>query len=351
MEEFGFSIDSEYIEAQSLFDEHPETTPKEVIVWTESDDDIRLWMQVFVDNEEFTFTFFPANKFKTADGTSSNGCSRLIKLCDTKNIVPGKQNIICLDSDYKFIAKQSTDYNGRDYYTPHFYWTYVHSKEHIFLDCDLVDDIVSHSTCIPSTKLKQHTNEIYSAIAQQIYSPISSIIFLMSLNFDSLTDETEDFKVRFRDSLFILLRLRKGILDFTSCEIWKSFTLAMQELDKTLTRYISDANKTTNLSRFRQKLTDIGITSNNIYLFTRGHDWEPVTKHITKCYLELIQEQKFQEIRSTSKQIEKDIQAIRNKTPKLEQALLSVKPRVDNFPFFQDTLREARSVYGDKSQR
>lgn len=349
MEEFGFPIDSEYIEAQSLFDDDPESSPKEVIVWTESDDDIRLWMQVFVDNEEYTFTFFPASKFRTADGVASNGCSRLIKLCDTKNIIPGKQNIVCLDSDFKFIAQQSADYNGRDYAVPHFYWTCVHSKEHIFLDCNLVDDIVSHSTCTPSAKLAQRTNDIYSAIANQIYSPMSSLIFLMSLNFNKLTDETEGFKTQFRDCLSILLRLKKGVFNCATCEIWSSFIVAAQELDGVMAQYIAAINKTANLSSFRQRLTDVGVTANNIHFFIRGHDWEPVVKHITKCYLDFLQEKKFQEIKISSNQIDKDIQAARNRTPKFEQALLSIKPRVDSFPFFQKTLREARSIYGSKS--
>lgn len=345
MEEFGFPIDSEYLESQSFFEEDP-SAPKEVLVWTESDDDIRLWMQVFVDNEKFTFKFRPASKFVSADGASGNGCSRLIKLYDTKNIIPGKQNIICLDSDFKFIAKQSTDYNGRDYAAPHFYWTHVHSKEHIFLDCDLIDDIVSISSLVPLKQLKQHTKDIYCAIAQQIYSPLTSIIFLMSLSFDKLTDEVERFKIQFREGLFILLRLKKGVVNFTACDIWKAFAIAMQELNESLTQYISDEGKEKSLASFRQNLADIGITNSNIYLFTRGHDWETVAKHLTKCHLEILQEQKFKEIKENSNDVEKEIRAFRNKIPKLDQALLSIKPRVDDFPFFEKTLKKARTIYG-----
>jgi hypothetical protein len=346
MDELGFPIDSEYVEYQSFFEEFPESSPKEVIVWTESDDDIRLWMQVFIDNENYTFTFLPASKFQTDDGVSANGCSRLIKLCDSQNIIPGKQNIVCLDSDFKFVSRLSSTYIGRDYSMPHFYWTCVHSKEHIFLECGLVDDIVSHSSCTPLSKLEQRTEDVYCAISHEIYSPLSSIIFLMSQNFDELSDEVERFKIQFREGLFVLLSLKKGIIDFSTCEIWKSFSQVTHELDKSLEAYISTNYKLADLVSFREELSRIGISSANMYLFIRGHDWESVAKHLTKCYLDMLLEQKLQEVSLTSKNVKKDIQAIRNKTPKLEQALLSVKPRVDSFPFFEDTVRQARVVYG-----
>lgn len=350
MEELGFPFESEYFESQSLFEEFPETTPKEVTVWTESDDDIRLWMQVFVDNQKFKFIFLSASKFKSANGVSSNGCSRLLKLCETKEIITGKQNIVCLDSDFKFVAQQSSDYNGKDYSAPHFYWTNVHSKEHIFLDCDVVDDIVSHSSCTPATRLQQRTKEIYCNISQQVYGPLSSIIYLMSISFEHLTEEVEQFKVQFRDGLFLLLQLKSGLLSIATCQVWRSFSGAMHELDIALKKHISENNKIENLSEFRQGLSGVGITSGNIYLFIRGHDWESVAKHLAKCHLDFLQELKFKDIRETSKEIEKDIQAVRNKTPRFDQAILSIKPKVDNFPFFKSTLEAARSVYGGKSE-
>ncbi|WEA21705.1 DUF4435 domain-containing protein [Pseudomonas juntendi] len=344
MDEFGFPIDSEYFENQHHFEENPEQTPKEVIVWTESDDDIRLWMKVFLDNEKYKFTYFPASKFKE-NGVVANGCSRLIKLCDTGDIVPGIQNIVCLDSDFKFIAQISADYNGRNFNLPHFFWTLVHSKEHIFLDHDNIDGIVSHSSCTPISQLKQYSRTIYKEISRKVYAPLTCVIFMMSLNFDTLTAKTEEFKTSFRDGLFKLLHTRKGLFDPEHCAAWKSFSESMETLADQAETHLKAEHREVGLADFRQKLKDIGINESTIYLFIRGHDWEPIAKQLTKCHLDLLHDAKIAEIRSTSKNIEQDIRAFINKTPKLEQALLSTIPSVENFPFFEATVAEARNLY------
>ncbi|MBC3493382.1 DUF4435 domain-containing protein [Pseudomonas taiwanensis] len=344
MDEFGFPIDSEYLENQSLFEENPEQTPKEVIVWTESDDDIRLWMRVFLDNEKYKFTYLPATKFQ-ADGVVGNGCSRLIKLCDAGDIVPGKQNIVCIDSDFKFIAQISADYNGRDFNFPHFFWTLVHSKEHILLDHETMDGIVSHSSCTPIKQLKQHTMPIYREISKKVYPSLTCLIFMMSLSFDELTDKTEEFKVQFRDGLFTLLHTKKGLFNPASCKAWEAFSESMEKLAAQFEEHLRGEGKESNLVDFRERLNSIGITEDTVYLFIRGHDWEPVAKQLTKCHLDHLHDIKLAEIRASSKSVEQDIRALKNKTPLLDQALLSTIPTVENFPFFESTVVSARNTY------
>ena len=345
MDEFGFPIDSEYLEFQSYFEEFPEQAQREVVVWTESDDDVRLWMRVFVDNTKYKFTFMPASKFKSEDGKSGNGCSRLIKLVETNDIIPGKQNIVCLDSDFKFIAQHSRDYNGKDYSLPHFFWTVVHSKEHIFLDSSLLDDIVSHSSCIPIAQLNQRTIDIYHAIAGEIYEPFVALIYILSLDFENPPEHTIKFQEDFRDSLSILLNVKKDTTNLTSCQSWSDFCSGMRSLQVKLTEHVTLIEKTDALALFIENLSHLGIDRKTIYLFTRGHDFEPITKHLTKCYLEQLQKLKFQEIAKTSNQVEEDIKAVRNRTPKLDQALMSTIPKVEKFPFFHSTLELARSTY------
>lgn len=345
MDELGFPIDSEYLEFQSYFEEFPEEAQREVIVWTESDDDVRLWMRVFVDNTKYKFTFMPASKFKSADGKSGNGCSRLIKLVETQDIIPGIQNIVCLDSDFKFIAQHSSDYNGKNYSLPHFFWTIVHSKEHIFLDSSLMDDIVSHSSCIPIAQLNQRTIDIYHAIAGEIYEPFVALIYILSLDFEEPPEHTIKFQEDFKESLSTLLKIKKDTTKLTNCESWNIFSSGMRSLQLRLMEHIKTLGKSDALALFIQNLSQLGVNKKTIYLFTRGHDFEPITKHLTKCYLEQLQKLKFEEILKNSNQVEKDIKAIKNKTPKLDQALMSTIPRVEKFPFFHTTLEKARHIY------
>ncbi|MDM9555676.1 DUF4435 domain-containing protein [Pseudomonas asiatica] len=344
-EELGFSFDIEYLENQKLFLDQGEGGPEEVVVWVESRDDIRLWQKVLRDSNSYIYIFRPATMFRSPDGKAANGCGRLIKLWRTGEIQGGKNSIFCLDSDYRYIASLSGEYSGEDYKFPNFYWTVIHSKEHVFIHDAVVDELVSHIACMPKGRLEQRAAEVHGWISKVIYSPFLRLLYAQSCCFESPSIAVQKFSERLDFLLSSLLEKNQGVFEREGCAIWAGFIEGASQLANDLEEYLATEAPLDGLFRFQQKLTEVGVTEGNIYLFYRGHDWYNLCFRIAKSYLDSLHCERLAEIKATSKDVGRDIKEFRNQTPSINDAFLSVIPKVEDIPFFVDTVRMLRREY------
>lgn len=344
-DELGFPFDLEYLNNQRLFLDQDEDAPEEVVVWVESRDDIRLWQRVLCDSKSYVYDFRPASMFRSVDGTAANGCGRLIKLWRSGEIQGGKNSIFCLDSDFKYIAALSDEYSGRDYNIPNFYWTKVHSKEHLFIHEGVVDDLVSHITCLPKKKLGQKAVEVHGWISEVIYSSFVRLLYVLSVGFESPPLSVQEFSGRLDGLLKALLSKPQGIFERDGCMIWDGFVSEISRLTLDLDGYMQGEGLAEGFLRFEQKLCDAGVTKHNIYLFYRGHDWYTLCYGLAKAYLEDFNSSRIAEIKADSKDVARDIGEHKNQTPKVSDAFLALIPCVESVPFFKDTVLLLRHEY------
>lgn len=344
-EELGFPFDTEYLDNQSLFLDLDEGAPDEVIVWVESRDDIRLWKHVLRDNKAYTYDFRPASMFRGADGKAANGCNRLTKLWQAGEIQASRRSIFCLDSDFKYLASFGDKYSGEDYELPHFYWTRVHSKEHLFIFEDLVDEVVSHITCVPKARLEQRAAIMHERISKEIYTPFLKLLYLRSCCFDNVRAEVQDFSLRLDTALNVLLNKPQEIFKVDGCTVWDAFLSRLSVLTGDLSSYLEAEYPGDGFVCFERALSNIGVGRSNVYLFYRGHDWYAISYHIAKSYLGYFNKIRLDEIRATSVDVRRDVHEYLNQTPNVREAFLSAIPTVENVPFFKETVQVLRSNY------
>ncbi|MBA1187977.1 DUF4435 domain-containing protein [Pseudomonas entomophila] len=346
-EELGFPFDVDYLEKLDLFLDPQEGSPQEVVVWVESKDDIRLWQRVLKDNRSFTFDFRPASMFCGPDGKRANGCNRLIKLWKSGEIQSGFRSIFCLDSDFKYLAGLSGIYNGENYNIPHFYWTLVHSKEHVFVCSEMVDDIISHAACIPRSKLQQNTAGIYSSLSRAIYSSFVRLVYLRSSCFESPSPLVAELGSRLDSAIQLLFKKPQGLFAVSECDIWSDFVGRLELLSRDLSRHLTELELNDEFALFEARISAEGVSPENIYLFYRGHDWYELSFGIAKSYLGALNKNIIDSIKISSVDPGRDIKEHNNQTPKIREAFLCAMPSVEDFPFFKKTVKTLRSSYSE----
>lgn len=128
--ELGFVISSHDIEKLRLFNSDASEC-QTVIAWVESLADKKFWGLYLKDNEKYKFHLKIGFDHVSPDGLIATGCKRLLALKSRGEIVLGKNNIFCLDSDYSFLASlhQPMEHMPCD----HIYYTNIHSIENAFI--------------------------------------------------------------------------------------------------------------------------------------------------------------------------------------------------------------------------
>lgn len=344
-DELGFPFDIEYINNQHIFLDPSGDEPEEIVVWVESRSDIQLWSKVLRDSKSFTYDFRPASMFRGADGKLANGCNRLIKLWRSGELQGGRKSIFCLDGDYRFLAALSDEYSGDNYGFPHFYWTRIHSKEHVFIHEGVLDSLIAHIMCTSECRLTKRSGAVHRCISEAIYAPFLKILFVLSGSFESPSEAVQDFFKRLDSALKSLMAKPQGSFGSADCEIWGRFVSDLSDLAKDLDAYVVSEFSAGGVARFESKLKEVGVTASNLYLFYRGHDWYTLSFGIAKSYLEEFQRARLAEIRANSQDVRRDVGEFINQTPKFQDALLSIIPNVEDVPFFRDTVLLLRNEY------
>lgn len=345
--ELGFTIDADYVANQQAFME--DEAPIQVNVWLESLDDTRVWAPLFDNLPQFHFTFLNAASFKSDDGKSANGCSRLLKLLDSKQITLGKNQIFCLDSDFKFISSLCSISESKKYDSEHIYWTLVHSKENIHMFPSLVNETISHMTGIPKLQLAQQAEDIFGQFSSDIFTSLSAIIFLDCLNDKSPQIDLTQFKSKFLESASHLKKIPyTPKIDFENQESWIKFKDQQASLNLELNTIIENMSLQNTFMAYLENLASYGINQFNIHLFMRGHDLEDVMCKIFGLICEAYKQQAITEIQNSSKSTEIKQQRIKEFMGSWIGFRNCFKARTPNFeqiPFFSDNIQAIRNSY------
>lgn len=345
MEDLGFDLDADYVENQKYFMDDDEVP--EVIIWLESHDDSRLWLPLFAGYSKFKFVFKPASIFPAPDGKSSNGCSRLLTLLEKGQLKLSKYQILCLDSDFKFISSIADDFNGTINSDPNIFWTLVHSKENIYLNPKLVDQVISHLTGIPASALTQNSEAIFQSISTKVYTPFSKILYLEAIFWTSGSQALDRFKFTFKSALDKLkLKPSTKEIEFSDCAHWSDFENKLSDLSAELNSFLSEQSLLESYELYSTKLDKSGITPMNIYFFIRGHDWSDVVKELSCKRLEFHKKDRISEIASAApNSCSEKIAEYVNSFGSFSTTLSARSPEYDGIPFFDKTITQIANTY------
>ncbi len=345
MEELGFPFEESYIRNQSFFDDEL----PEVVVWVESMDDKRLWMPVFeeLQDKRFTFKFLTASSFKTEDGKSANGCNRVLKLCKSGDIDTGLQQIVCIDSDHRFLASFSEQYKGERLDEGHFYWTVVHSKENIEISVDSLDSVLQHVLCCPKNKLQQSAQEILEEFSRAISDCVYMLGFLEGKHWGESAEEFLRFKSDFRSAFAPLYKFeKKHSINFLLDARWIEFRDLCADLGRNLQDYISRFNFMEEYGVFLSQVLAAGVNPEKTYLFVRGHDLHAVTCSIFRGVCAAYKADMLADVRSGNQQtLNQRMKEFNNKWVEFDACLQARTPDISNVPFFDKTTKRLRVNY------
>lgn len=345
MDTLGFPIDADYVENQKFFMDAD--APQEVIVWVESPDDTKLWMSAFSGIDKYEFNFKPASIFPSDDDVNANGCSRLLGLLDSGEMTLGKFQVLCLDSDFKFISGFAEEYVCKYKDNKNIFWTRVHSKENVYLNSILVDSIVSHLVGVPVRQLAQSIGTVFQRFSGAIYECYLKILYVQARS-----DIFSNVVVSQRKSEFIAtfepLKL-KPISDevvFGGCALWDSFCEKLQVLDDALDITIKEQQQLVSFEKYKANLLVGGVSHENIHFFVRGHDLYAVVEELSCKVIESYKKKKIREIVGvTKKSPSASISEFVNSMQPFGICLKTREPIFDGVSFFNETIDAIQMVY------
>ncbi|AXF59951.1 DUF4435 domain-containing protein [Leclercia sp. W6] len=336
----GFNVTSKYYEKTKLFSSKPK-----VLVWVESDDDKRLWINAlkkFKDN--YAFSFFCASEHEFDDGVISDGCCRIFKLLRTGNIVLGKHCIACLDSDFSFITNNYKAKGKELLQADHVYETFVHSKENLYFNKNGINDFISQ---LLGEDIEQHhvnISDIYEVISKSVYGVFADLMILYR---DGQIAGFEELMSEFVSGIMCVANesrfedFTNGVFNANLARFVNDFT---QQLKQKMSGYC-DVDAAGNMSEY---FSEVGISESDAYLFIRGHNFHAIIINILKKIERFTFNLK--KSRYDKDGISKDIAAekkkeLAGKRVDINSAFLSREIDKD-IPFFKKTIELMQASYG-----
>ncbi|TVT92522.1 DUF4435 domain-containing protein [Pseudomonas sp. RGB] len=344
MENLGFAFDADYVENQKFFME--DTDLPEVVVWVESPDDTKLWMPAFSEITKYQFSFKPASIFPANDDKNANGCSRLLGLVDSGDLILGKHQILCLDSDFKFISSFAEEYVCEYTERDNIYWTQVHSKENIYLNSILVDKIISHLVGIPATQLAQSTSIVLSKLSSAIYECYSKFLYLQSQSRPS-TSAISQYKDEFIATFeHLKCKPTSEKVEFEGCVFWDKFRTDLNLLNEKLSDVISTEKIDDSFEKYSNNLIKAGISPENIHYFVRGHDLYSLINELSCKTIESYKKKAISEIVSlVTRNSSQNIKEYVGSMQPFGICLKAREPIFNGLTFFEKTLEHIKHTY------
>jgi len=346
MDSLGFPFDAEYVENQKFFMDEAE--PPEVVIWLESHDDSRLWVPIFRNIKGFNFQFKQSSIFVAQDEKVANGCDRLLSLMEAGEISLSKYQIFCLDSDFKFISSFADGFRNEYKGVDHIYWTNVHSKENIYLNPIIIDQIISHLVGVPEDNLAQPFSIVFGNFSAAIFEPFIRLLFLQAVLGGDKQGLVVGYKKNFKEVIDILKEKPvEQAIRFQGCALWDRFCSELSSLLNVLHGHIETEGLESDFDDYRVKVGVAGVSAENIYLFVRGHDLYEVFDELSCKVIESYKKLKISEIKAACKDKagEKISEYVNSFVP-FGTCLKSRAPVFNGIPFFSETMNCVISVYG-----
>lgn len=219
-------------------------------VHVENKDDIQFWSTVFkhfCPGERFHFIAGSRNEY----GNETSGVTQCLKYFDFLSPV----FFICIDSDYRYLLRvRNMDVKH------HVFQTYTYSFENHHCFAEGLDDVCSRVTHCPNSVfdfqkfLKEFSHILYDLFIWHLYFQNADPIRFSQFEFDN----------------YISLSVSKS-----SPFIYDNGARALDELRERVERKLNFLGRKyphANLEIVKEKYRALGLTSDNVYLFIRGHN-------------------------------------------------------------------------------
>lgn len=346
MSDIGFPLKESYVQKSKHF--YADGLAR-VVAWVEAHADKRLWWAAFEKFDKYKFTLKISSDFSSNDGKSANGCSRLLKLVDAGELTLGPSQILCIDSDYRFISSLCVGYSGPQFHMDHVYWTVVHSKENIQITDGVLDFVVSHIVGLPVDGLRQRSKQIVERFSSIVFTSLQGIYFLRAISWGQPHVECERFAKQFDQALIPLKAMRAvDFIDFEKTDQWLEFEALIKELESAVLEFFVADNLSLDFESFRNHLDSCGVGQNNAHLFVRGHDYSAVMIGVFKAICDGYRKERLAEIDSRKLPV-KTIRQLKIELKSgwldFDSTLQAQRIEINGFPFFDQTLQRLDLAY------
>ncbi len=149
-----------------------------VVAYVEGHADITFWGQIlskYKDKYEFMVL-----RIRDCENARANGCSQIKKMIDEKNIVLGEKIIVCMDSDYRFVLNDYTEYpfvQSSNY----IFETKVHSRESVLIHPEGICDIIKSASGIFNNNIKLDFSDFLNLLGQLFFEYQTVYLFLYKI--------------------------------------------------------------------------------------------------------------------------------------------------------------------------
>ncbi|HDY8020429.1 TPA: DUF4435 domain-containing protein [Vibrio vulnificus] len=311
-------ISSNYIAATRVFGKDQRET---IVVYVESYNDQRLWSNVtrneVVEAKKLKILF----KVPTLDN-EANGKTSLINSFKAGRIVPGKNLVLCLDSDFDYIVGYSNTSPKCELYNSDFvFQTYAHSAENHYFTAGGLNHLCEMAVCssLHFDFCIEHYTEEWS---KALYSIYTRVLYLRSIG------NHESFKEHMAKINEIIENIYSGKLNAKKLSVL--LTRMKTAFDSHQAVMDSKFLFEDSYNDFLAKLSEKGMTQKNTHYFYRGHDLENrflsnICTSICNC---IIAEQRSNIYRTTIKNAQQQVEEYQNN---IKDVISSIKQRTE-FP-------------------
>ncbi|MBB1288835.1 DUF4435 domain-containing protein [Pseudoalteromonas sp. SR43-6] len=255
-------LTSEYMAATSKFGSDKRET---IVAYVESYDDQRLWSNILQNELVINKKIKILYKVPSLD-SEANGKSSLIKSFNDGSLVPGKNLIICIDSDfdYAFGCAQGS-IKEKLYKNDYVFQTYVHSAENHYYTTNGLEHICEMACCSTLTLsfcIEKYTKS-WSEIVFELYT---KILFLRKIS------EHDKYRIYLEKINNVLETIYSGKLNVIKLDVLlvktkKEITLLLEDIEKNHHFDVS-------YDDFIEELDNKNFNKHNINYLLRGHDLE-----------------------------------------------------------------------------
>jgi len=261
-------ISSEYIELTENF--YHKKVKKPILVYVEGDPDVRFWATFFKQfRDNYDISIRRAFDIATDDGKKGNGCSRISSLINSGQITLGPQLLTCIDSDYRFILNDYTNYEFVN--SPYAFETRVCAKENVSSMSEGIQDIIIQATSLTNWFANFSVEWFFKNLSRALYPCQMLYLFLLRSN------STQAKKIRLATNSNITL-LEKEFKKLEFNEIDKDIlNIKLRKFRKgmhSIFKNYFDENSKSDFTDFTLKLRkEKKILSCDTTYFLRGHDF------------------------------------------------------------------------------
>lgn len=245
------NLNSDYIEA--LGDLLSKRLPEPILVYVESYEDISFWYSILKDYES------PKVKFDIQLPSQDNLTKGKHEVLQRFKDNVGSHLILCIDSDYDYLLQDKTEQSKLVNQSKYIFHTYAYSIENLRCFSSSLYHISVQTTNRSHDKID--FEELMKWYSKSIYPLLLWSIFLENsedASFMRLTHFCNFIKLGGKLNIY-----EKGVKHLEN--LAQRVTNQVNILETTFPHHIE------NIKFLQQELTELGLNSENAYLFIQGH--------------------------------------------------------------------------------